>query len=49
MPPKIAIDMGLCEPDEVCFVDKALYGLRESPKWWGDFRDEFGTLGSRRG
>ena len=32
MPPKIAIDMGL-------FVDKALYGLRESPKLWGDFRD----------
>ena len=39
MPPKIAIDMGLCEPDEVWFVDKALYGLRESPKLWGDFRD----------
>ena len=39
MPPKIAIDMGLCKPDEVWFVDKALYGLRESPKLWGDFRD----------
>ena len=31
--------MGLCEPDEVWFVDKALYGLRESPKLWGVFRD----------
>ena len=31
--------MGLCEPDEVWFVDKALSGLRESPKLWGDFRD----------
>ena len=39
MPPKIGIDMGLCEPDEVWFVDKALYGLRESPKLWSDFRD----------
>ena len=38
-PPKVAIDMGLCEPDEVWFVDQALYGLRESPKLWGDFRD----------
>ena len=34
-----AVDMGLCELDEVWFVDKALYGLRESPKLWGDFRD----------
>ena len=24
MPPKIATDMGLCEPDEVWFVDKAI-------------------------
>ena len=39
MPPKIANDIGLCEPDEVWFVDKALSGLRESPKLWGDFRD----------
>ena len=39
MPPKIAIDMGWCEPDEVWFVDKALYGLRKRPKLWGDFRD----------
>ena len=38
-PPKIAVDMGLCEPDDVWFVDQALYGLRESPKLWGDFRD----------
>ena len=29
-PPKIAVDMGLCEPDDVWFVDQALYGLRES-------------------
>ena len=33
LPRKIAIDMSLFEPDE------ALYGLRESPKLWGDFRD----------
>ena len=39
MLPKIAIDMGLCEPDEVWFVDKALYGLRENSKLWGDLRD----------
>ena len=38
-PPKIAVDMRLCEPDDVWFVDQALYGLRESPKLWGDFRD----------
>ena len=48
MPPNMAIDMGLCEPDEVCFVDKALYGLRESPKLWGGFkgcRASPGTVG----
>ena len=38
-PPKIAVDMGLCEPDDVWFVDQVLYGSRQSPKLWGDFRD----------
>ena len=39
-PPKIAVDMGLCESDDVWFVAQALYGLRESPiSFLGDFKD----------
>ena len=32
MPPKIAIDMGLCEPDEVWFVDKSTVWFEGKPK-----------------
>ena len=40
-PPRLLIDLKLCTEDEVWMVDKALYGFRESPKWWADHRDRF--------
>ena len=39
-PPAILILLGICEPNEVWEVCKALYGFREAPKWWAGFRDE---------
>ena len=40
-PPKLLIEMGLCADDELWVIDRALYGFRESPKWWSIHRDEF--------
>ena len=40
-PPRILIEMGLCTDDELWLIDRALYGFRESPKWWSLHRDEF--------
>ena len=40
-PPRLLIDLGLCTEDELWMVDKALYGFRESPKWWSVHRDDF--------
>ena len=37
----ILIEMGLCADDELWVIDRALYGFRESPKWWSIHRDEF--------
>ena len=31
---------GLVDKDVLWTLDKAVYGLRESPKWWGDCRDK---------
>ena len=42
-PPRLLIDLGLCTEDELWMVDKALYGFRESPKWWSVHRDDFLT------
>ena len=39
LPPKILIRLGLVKDGEMWLVEKALYGLRESPKLWGDYRD----------
>ncbi|CAE7421078.1 Eef1g [Symbiodinium sp. CCMP2592] len=39
-PPRALVRAGLCEPDELWEFTRAVYGLRESPKWWGDYRDE---------
>ena len=37
--PKIACDALVCEHGEVWIARKAVYGLRESPRAWGDERD----------
>ena len=37
--PQIFVDAGVCEEGEAWLVIKALYGLRESLKAWGDERD----------
>ena len=31
--------MNITTPDELWRIERAVYGLRQSPKWWGDFRD----------
>ena len=39
-PPKILERMGLIEPDEFWVLDRALYGLRVSPRQWQSLRDD---------
>ncbi|CAE7769687.1 GIP, partial [Symbiodinium necroappetens] len=38
-PPKLLVEMGVCSPDEIWIIDRALYGFRESPRWWAEHRD----------
>ena len=38
-PPTIAYQLGLASSGEVWFVEQAIYGLRESPALWSNFRD----------
>ena len=38
-PPRILIRLGLVQEGEMWMVERALYGLREAPKLWGDHRD----------
>ena len=38
-PPAIAYELGLAERGQVWFVEQAIYGLRESPALWSQFRD----------
>ena len=38
-PPRMLVDLGLCSDDEIWMIDRALYGFRESPKWWSVHRD----------
>ena len=38
-PPRVLSRAGLCRPQELWEFTHAVYGLRESPKWWGEFRD----------
>ena len=40
-PPRLLVELGLCAEDELWMIDKALYGFRESPKWWSVHRDNF--------
>ena len=41
-PPRVLERLGLIEVGELWLVERALYGLRESPRLWSDHRD--GTL-----
>ena len=38
-PPRVLVKAGLCEETELWEYTHAVYGLRESPRWWGEFRD----------
>ena len=38
-PPGIALKLGLAEPGDHWLVKKSLYGLREAPAIWANFRD----------
>ena len=39
-PPRLLIDLGICNEDELWEICGALYGLRESPADWGVHRDQ---------
>ena len=39
-PPQLWIRWGLVAPGTTWTLDKAVYGLRESPRWWGEERDK---------
>ena len=45
-PPRVLVELGLCEQDEIWMIDRALYGFRESPKWWSDHRDRILAIAS---
>ena len=38
-PPRVLVRAGLCEETELWEYTHAVYGLRESPRWRGEFRD----------
>ncbi|CAE7460426.1 unnamed protein product [Symbiodinium sp. CCMP2456] len=38
-PPRALVRAGLCHEHELWDFTHAVYGLRESPRWWGEFRD----------
>ncbi|CAE7208296.1 GIP [Symbiodinium sp. CCMP2456] len=38
-PPRAMVRAGLCDEKELWDFTHAVYGLRESPRWWGEFRD----------
>ena len=39
-PPAHFIQAGICDPTEIWRAHRAVYGLREAPKWWSDHRDQ---------
>ena len=39
-PPKILIRSGICKAGELWKLTHAVYGLQESPRLWGSYRDE---------
>ena len=38
-PPRLLVRLGFARPDETWLAVKAMYGLRQSPKAWSDYRD----------
>ena len=38
-PPAILVALGVCQADEYWEVRRAVYGFKESPKWWSQYRD----------
>ena len=38
-PPRVLVELNICEASELWLIQKALYGFRESPKWWATHRD----------
>ncbi|CAE7775417.1 RE1 [Symbiodinium sp. CCMP2592] len=38
-PPAILVALGICDPSEYWQVCRAVYGFKESPKWWSQYRD----------
>ena len=38
-PPRLLVRLGLAKEGELWVLTQAVYGLRESPKLWSDFRD----------
>ena len=38
-PPRLLIKLGLAVPHELWILSHAVYGLRETPRLWGQFRD----------
>ena len=39
-PPSIAYELGIAERGDMWYVEQAIYGLRESPALWSQYRDE---------
>ena len=39
VPPRIMIDFGITQPDEVWLVDEGLYGFQSSPAHWAVYHD----------
>ncbi|CAE7231746.1 RE2 [Symbiodinium sp. CCMP2456] len=39
VPPKVLVKAGLCQPGELWRLTHAVYGLQESPRLWGMYRD----------
>ena len=39
-PPAVLVRMGLIPRGELWIVNKAMYGLRQSPRCWSDYRDD---------
>ena len=39
-PPQIWVDLGVVEPGTLWVAHRAIYGLRQSPRAWGNERDE---------
>ncbi|CAE7330290.1 GIP [Symbiodinium natans] len=39
-PAQVLVDLGIAQEHECWTIDRAIYGLRESPRWWTVFRNQ---------